>query len=498
MVNLVGELPASWSMIKLRECFTEAIGGANILSSEYSERGVPVILKSDVQPMLASTVPTKFIPTKVATAKYSNKLVKENDLLLCMRDLSQKANILGLITVCAENQTGNVVAQGVSILRGCLIDRQYLSYFSNTKNFREYIQRVKRGSTQVHLGNDDVFNIAIPLPPLAEQGRIVRKVENVRIKLDAIDLSLKNARELISKYKESLLAKAFRGQLVPQKSDAETASDLLKRIRLVREKSLSGKGKNNLPPVTQEDMPFEIPKTWEWVRLGEIVDSCLGKMLDAAKNRGTLRQYIGNINVRWFKFDLSDLKEMKVEDSELDRFSVKAGDLMICEGGEPGRAAVWEEDKTVYFQKALHRVRPLGGINPHYLLHWLAYQANSGQLANYFTGAAIKHLVGDNLRKLLVPLPPVSEQNAIVSSLTSNIKRLDDVNQKISELLTVSTVLNSSVLEKAFLGTLVAQSASEGTGQDLECKIKAKASAGAQTKSTSKVDSANRSKRKPK
>ncbi|MGK9451374.1 hypothetical protein ACSSZE_08970 [Acidithiobacillus caldus] len=109
---------------------------------------------------------------------------------------------------------------------------------------------------------------------------------------------------------------------------------------------------------------------WQIVRLGDYVDSCLGKMLDAKKNKGVPRPYLGNSNVRWGSFDLSDLALMKFEDEEEERYGVRPGDLIVCEGGEPGRCAIWRgEVPDMRIQKALHRVRPKNGLNNYYLFY---------------------------------------------------------------------------------------------------------------------------------
>ena len=147
-----------------------------------------------------------------------------------------------------------------------------------------------------------------------------------------------------------------------------------------------------LPEIGEEEKPFEVPEGWEWVRLDYVANTRLGKMLDAAKNTGALRPYLRNTNVQWFEFNLDDVKELRLEDYELDEFRVENGDLLICEGGEPGRCAIWSgELPEVYFQKALHRVRPYSGILPRYLQISLRVDAQSGSLERYFTGATIKH-----------------------------------------------------------------------------------------------------------
>ena len=162
---------------------------------------------------------------------------------------------------------------------------------------------------------------------------------------------------------------------------------------------------------------------WPMVHLGDHVDSCLGKMLDAKKNKGTPQPYLGNSNVRWGNFDLVDLAEMRFEPHEEERYSLAYGDLVVCEGGEPGRCAIWAAPiPGMKIQKALHRIRPKATLNNYYIFYWFQYANNAGFLDQYFTGTTIKHLTGKAISKLKIPLPPVEMQVAMVDVLRS----LDD------------------------------------------------------------------------
>lgn len=162
---------------------------------------------------------------------------------------------------------------------------------------------------------------------------------------------------------------------------------------------------------------------WPSVRLGDYVDSCLGKMLDKEKNRGDLYPYLGNKNVRWGSFDLDDLAEMRFEDHEHERYGLKYGDLVVCEGGEPGRCAIWKEQVPgMKIQKALHRIRPLDGLNNYYLNYWFMWAYRAGLLDPWFTGTTIKHLTGRAISQLEIPLPPIRIQEKISDILAS----LDD------------------------------------------------------------------------
>jgi type I restriction enzyme S subunit len=168
------------------------------------------------------------------------------------------------------------------------------------------------------------------------------------------------------------------------------------------------------------------------VKLGDRVDSCLGKMLDAEKNCGDYQPYLANVNVRWGDFDLSNLSLMKFEPSEAERYGIKNGDLIICEGGEPGRCAIWHEQMpNMKIQKALHRVRAKNGLDIRYLYYWLLLAGKTGRLERYFTGSTIKHLPGDSLSEIEIELPSIGNQKAI-STILDNIDRKISLNNAIN------------------------------------------------------------------
>lgn len=174
---------------------------------------------------------------------------------------------------------------------------------------------------------------------------------------------------------------------------------------------------------------------WERVKLGDVTDSCLGKMLDQRKNKGTYKPYLANVNVRWGAFDLDNLQEMKFEDDEDERYGIKYGDLIICEGGEPGRCAIWKEQlPNMKIQKALHRLRVNEEMDYRYVYYWFLLAGKQGALKQYYTGATIMHMPGQKLKEVVIDKPPLDVQRKIGDYLEA-FDDLIENNQKQIKLL---------------------------------------------------------------
>ena len=283
--------------------------------------------------------------------------------------------------------------------------------------------------------------------------------------------------------KNSILQMAVQGKLVPQDPNDEPASVLLERIRAEKEKlikegkikkeknpSVIFRGADNLPyekigknePVCiADEVPFEIPESWEWVRLKQIAISELGKTLDKSKNTGLYCPYLCSINVYWSGIDLSTVKQARFEDSELPKYQLKRGDLLICEGGDVGRSAVWDKDDEMYYQNALHRVRFYGGIDPYFFKMLLECYKSAKILDKCSKGMTIKHLVQSALNSIYFPLPPLNEQRRIIekiNQLTPYLEKYNIAETKLSKLnLNFPVNLKQAILQYAVQGKLVPQ-----------------------------------------
>ena len=264
----------------------------------------------------------------------------------------------------------------------------------------------------------------------------------------------------VKKLRELILELAVRGKLVPQDPNDEPASELLKRIQAEKAKLIAeGKIKKDkpLPPIMDEDKPFELPLNWAWVRFGEIAQHNSGKTLDNGRNKGTLRRYITTSNLYWGRFDLGDIRLMPISDDELEKCSVRDGDLLICEGGEAGRAAVWHNGDGICFQNHIHRARFYMGIDP-LLIHRLFEKMNaSGEIDQHRKGVGISNMSGKSLSLIIVPLPPLAEQQRIVAKVDELMALCDQLETQHNNVAAAHGKLVSSLLDTLTLSQSAAE-----------------------------------------
>lgn len=194
-----------------------------------------------------------------------------------------------------------------------------------------------------------------------------------------------------------------------------------------------------------------LPPGWVQANMGDIAQLSLGKMLDRKQATGLHRTpYLRNINVRWGTFDLTDLAEMDIAPEQLERVSAEPGDIVVCEGGEPGRAAVWRGPEPIALQKALHRIRPSGLINPYYVAFFLQHMARTQSLEYFFTGTTIKHLPKEKLKFIPVPLAPRQEQDRIVAAIEEQLSRLENGANALARVTALLERMRRAVMERPF------------------------------------------------
>jgi len=225
-----------------------------------------------------------------------------------------------------------------------------------------------------------------------------------------------------------------------------------------------------------EEIPFEIPKGWEWTRIGNIFNHTSGKQQSSSnKAGGTPQKFITTSNLYWGYFVLDNVKVMNFTDEEIKTCSATKGDLLVCEGGAGyGRSAIWNEDYDICLQNHVHRLRPCISGLCEYVYHFMYLLKESNNLTS--VGTAMPGLSANRLKGLLLPLPPLSEQRRIVTKLAELLSQIDKyskVQNQLDELnITLKESLKKSILQEAIQGKLVPHLTEDGTAQDLLEQIK--------------------------
>lgn len=177
-----------------------------------------------------------------------------------------------------------------------------------------------------------------------------------------------------------------------------------------------------------------LPKGWKIEQVGDLFDVQLGKMLNKeAKEKTPQFHYLGNSNVKWGHFDLSDLKMMHFSEREIEKFTLKSDDIIMCEGGEVGRCAIWQGlNQNIFYQKALHRLRSKGQIVPQFFQNYMEKISGTKLLDDYTTRTSIAHLTREKLISLPVRLPPLPEQKKIAQILSTWDKAITTTEQLLA------------------------------------------------------------------
>ncbi len=277
--------------------------------------------------------------------------------------------------------------------------------------------------------------------------------------------------------KLSILQSAFQGKLTGECLPNETADDLYQQIqsekqRLISEKKI--KKEKSLPEISADEIPFDIPDNWRWCYVGDLFLHNTGKAQNSSgSTNGTIRKFITTSNLYWGEFDFTKVKEMPFTDTELERCTAKKGDLLVCEGGDCGRSAVWDYDEEVCIQNHVHRLRPYRDVNIYYFYYLFYLYKNTGRLRG--RGVAIQGLSNEAIHKVVLPLAPLEEQHRIVAKIEELLpyvdryaaayEKLEQFNAKFPE------DMKKSVLQYAIQGKLVEQRPEEGTAEELYRQI---------------------------
>jgi len=423
------EVPGNWVWVKLGGVCTVK-GGKRLPKGHTLQENrteLPYIRVVDFDNYAINYETLKYL-TKETQGIIKNYVISSDDIYISI------AGTIGKVGIVPDSLNGaNLTENAAKINVSGAIYNRYLLYLLDSDDMQSLIGDSTIATTQAKLALFRIEALPLPLPPLAEQHRIVTRIESLFEKLDCAKDLVQTALDSFENRKAAILHKAFTGELTSK----------------WREENGVGL------------------ESWKNKTLNELGSFKLGKMLDKAKNIGTPTAYLRNTNIRWFDFDLSDIALMAATDDDREKFSVKSGDLFICEGGEPGRCAVWEyPDSELIYQKALHRFRPNDSVIGKTLAYFLLHMSNSEMLSHYFTGTTIMHLTGQSIAKIEISLPVIPEQQEIIRIL-DNLLDKERMAQESSNTLEKIADMKKSILARAFRGELGTNNPDERSAKEL-------------------------------
>ena len=273
--------------------------------------------------------------------------------------------------------------------------------------------------------------------------------------------------------KNSILQQAIQGKLVEQRPEEGTAEELFQQIQEEKQQLIAeGKIKKEkpLPEITEDEKPFDIPESWKWCYIGDIFLHNTGKAQNSTgSTKGVMRKFITTSNLYWNRFDFSKVKEMPFTEQELVRCTVKKGDLLVCEGGDCGRSAIWCYDEEVCIQNHVHRLRPYVEISIEYFYYLFYIYKFTGKLNG--RGVGIQGLSNEAIHKVMLPLPPLAEQKRIVAKIEELLPYIHRYEESWLKLEALNSRfpddMKKSLLQYAIQGKLVEQRPEEGTAEEL-------------------------------
>lgn len=243
---------------------------------------------------------------------------------------------------------------------------------------------------------------------------------------------------------KSILQEAIQGKLVPQIAEEGTAQELLEQIKVEKQKlvkegilkksalndSVVFRGDDNKYYTinkkerisVDDEIPFDIPNTWEWCRLGTLFSHCTGKALNSSNLKGQLMTYITTSNLYWDRFELSNIKQMRFTDEEIEKCTATFGDLLVCEGGDIGRAAIWNYSYDIRIQNHIHKLRAYKQLCTKFFFWVFYFYKATGRIGG--KGIGIQGLSSKALDNILIPLPPLKEQQRIVAQIEKLFEQL--------------------------------------------------------------------------
>ena len=403
------EIPASWEWAELDD-YVKVVTDGDHQPPPQVPKGVPFLVISDVNTGKINFDKARFVSEFYYYELDEYRKAQYNDILF---------TVTGSYGIPVLVDTNRVFCfqRHIGLIK-TIDDPSWLYYVLQSLYVKEICDKVATGTAQKTVSLGNLREMFIPVPPSNEQKRIVAEIEKWFSLIDEIEQNKVDLLKAIKAAKSKILSLAISGKLVPQDPNDEPAIELLKRI--------------NPHFVPCDTSHYEnLPEAWCVAHMGEVYNHTTGKALKKADSAGELRQYITTSNVYWNSFDFTEVRSMYFTEKELDKCTVHKGDLLVCNGGDVGRAAIWDYDYDICYQNHISRLRPISVdivFNPFYS-YLFRYLKDKGQLNG--KGVAITSLSATDIQSLAIPVPPLAEQKRIVKRIETIFAQLDTITAEL-------------------------------------------------------------------
>ena len=404
--NVPFEVPSSWVWCRLEDIAYVASGSTPDKTC-FVENGVPYIKMYNLRNQkIDFAYHPQYITEEVHNGKLQRSRTEVGDLI--MNIVGPPLGKLAIIPTTLPQANFN---QAAVLIRPYKFKEVLVSYLKvYLEEMSEINSIATRGSAgQVNISLTQSQNMRIPIPPLNEVRRIIEEVSKYDILIDSLKQNITDIQNLIAYTKSKILDLAIHGKLVLQDPNDEPAIELLKRIN---------------PDFTPCDNGH-YPVGWIETILGELFSHNTGKALNSSNKEGIFKDYLTTSNVYWNKFDFTAIKQMPFKESELNKCTVTKGDLLVCEGGDIGRSAIWNYDYDICIQNHIHRLRPKIDLCVPFYYYTFAYLKENNLIGG--KGIGLLGLSSNALHKIEMPLPPLAEQQRIVQKIEELFSVLDNI-----------------------------------------------------------------------
>ena len=407
--NVPFEVPSSWEIVPLSELFI--LNPKNDVEDDVEVGFIPMTNVEDGFSGDHSFEVREWKDVKKGYCHFQNGDIGVAKISPCFENLKS----------CIFHSLPNGFGTGTTelvILRSIgVYSPFYLYLFKSTWYILQGTKYFKGVVGQQRVNKAIFTELEVPLPSYREQQRIVAEIEKWFALIAIIESGKTDLQAAIKQTKSKILDLAIHGKLVPQDPNDEPASELLKRI-------------NPNAEITCDNGQYgKMPEGWCETILGELFEHNTGKALNSSNQGGIMCDYLTTSNVYWDTFDLSVVKQMLFKENELEKCTVVKGDLLVCEGGDVGRAAIWNQDYDICIQNHLHRLRPKAELSVRFYYHVLKYLKDNNMIGG--KGIGLLGLSSKELHKLPFPLPPYNEQQRIVAKIEELFTSLDNIQKAL-------------------------------------------------------------------